>query len=151
MRIMRCIAVLLSVLAGTAAGCASGAVRQDQGSGTLVTEEDLSQHPGEPLERILERKVPGLVVIRTDDGGYALRIRGATSFDGTGGSPLFIMDGLPIQTGPDGAVPHLNPFNLASIKVLRGSEAAVYGIDGANGVIIITTKKAGSKERQVST
>lgn len=143
MRTMRSIVVVLSALAATAAGCASGGARQAQSSGTLVTEEELALYPGESLERVLERKVPGLVVRRTDGGGYALRIRGATSYGGSGASPLYILDGLPIQTGPEGEVPQLNLFNLESIRVLKGAEAAVYGIDGANGVIVITTKKAG--------
>lgn len=142
------IAVLLSVLAGTVAGCASGTARQDPNSGSVVTPEDLQRFPGEPLERVLERKVPGLVVTRTAEGGFALRIRGASSYDGSGSgaSPLYILDGLPIQAGPGGAVPDLNPMELASIRVLKGPEAAVYGIDGANGVIVITTKRAAQKD-----
>lgn len=137
--------VTLSVCAGVAAGCASAAPRQGQEAGALVTQEDLERYPGEPLERVIERKVPGVVATRTEDGGIALRIRGATSFDGSNRSPLYILNGLPIQTGQDGAIPALNPFDIESIRVLRGTEAAVYGIDGVNGVIIITTKKVESR------
>lgn len=145
--------VLVSIVAATAAGCGASAGRQNAGSGSLVTPEDMQRYPGEPIERVLERKVPGLAVIRTAEGGLALRIRGASSYDGTGSgaAPLYILDGLPIQAGPGGEVPHLNPYELASIKVLKGPEAAVYGIDGANGVIVITTKRTAQKESRRET
>lgn len=153
MRIAIRVGVLLSIVAATAAGCGASAARQPSGSGSVVTPEDLQRYPGEPIERVLERKVPGLAVTRTADGGFALRIRGASSYDGSGSgaSPLYILDGLPIQAGPGGEVPHLNPYELASIRVVKGPEAAVYGIDGANGVIIITTKKTAQKESRRET
>jgi TonB-dependent SusC/RagA subfamily outer membrane receptor len=141
MRIVVRVAALLSVVAITAAGCASGATRQDQTSGTLVTREDLARNPGEPLERVLERHVTGIVLTRTSDGSFALRIRGAATFTERDAFPLYILDGLPIPTGAEGAVPTVDPFNIESIRVLKGSEAAVYGIDGSNGVIVITTRK----------
>lgn len=142
MRTVLRMAGLLSVLAGTAAACASGPAREDQEPGTLVTRRDLAQYPGEPLARVLERKVHGVVVTRTEGGALALHIRGATSLDGTHRFPLYILNGLPIVSSPDGAVPDVDPFHIESIRVLRGSETAVYGMDGANGVILITTKKA---------
>ena len=141
MRIVLRAAALLSVVAITAAGCASGATRQDQTVGTLVTREDLARNPGEPLERVLERNVPGIVLTRTSDGGVALRIRGTASLTERDAFPLYIMDGMPIPRGPEGAVPTVDPFNIESVRVLKGSEAGRYGIDGANGVIIITTRR----------
>ncbi|HSK18785.1 MAG TPA: TonB-dependent receptor plug domain-containing protein [Longimicrobiales bacterium] len=141
MRIVLRVATLLSVVAITAAGCASAAARQDQTSGTLVTREQLASRPGEPLERVLERFVPGIVLTRTSDGGVALRIRGTASLTERDAFPLYILDGSPIPTGPEGAVPAVDPFNIESIRVLKGSEAARYGIDGAYGVIVITTRR----------
>lgn len=140
MRIVRRVAALLSVVAITS-GCASGATRQDQTSGTLVTREQLARNPGEPLERVLERYVPGIVLTRTSEGGVALRIRGTASLTERDAFPLYILDGMPIPTGPEGAVPTVDPFNIESIRVLKGNEAAVYGIDGSNGVIVITTRR----------
>ena len=141
MRIMLRVAALLSAVAITSVGCASGAARQPQTSGTLITREDLARNPGESLERVLERKVPGIVVTRTSDGGLALRIRGGATFTSREAFPLYILNGLPIPAGPEGAVPNLDPFHIESIRVLKGSEAGVYGIEGSNGVIIITTRK----------
>lgn len=141
MRIVLRVAASLSVVAITAAGCASGATRQDQTAGTVVTREDLARHPGETMERVLERYVPGIVLSRTSDGSVALRIRGAATFTGRDPFPLYILNDMPIPAGPEGAVPTVNPFDIESIRVLKGNEAAVYGIDGANGVIVITTRK----------
>lgn len=141
MRIVLRVATLLSFVATITAGCASGAARQDQTSGTLVTREQLARNPGEPLERVLERYVPGIVLTRTSEGGVALRIRGTASLTERAAFPLYILDGSPIPTGPEGAVPVVDPFNIESIRVLKGSEAGRYGIDGAYGVIVITTRR----------
>jgi outer membrane receptor for ferrienterochelin and colicin len=64
-----------------------------------VTAEDLEKNPGEPIEKVLQRKVPGVVVTRTADGGIALRIRGAMSFDGSDASPLYLINDVPIEVG----------------------------------------------------
>jgi TonB-dependent SusC/RagA subfamily outer membrane receptor len=104
-----------------------------------VTSEDL-RNSNEPIEVILQRKVPGLKVTRTSDGGIALNIRGATSFMGGSTAPLYILDGLPFQPGPEGAITGVNPDDISSVKVLKGAEAAIYGSAGADGVIVITTK-----------
>ena len=141
MRIVLRVAAALSAVAITAAACASGVTRQDQTQGTLVTREDLARNPGEPLERVLERNVPGIVLTRTSDGSAALRIRGAATFTESTAFPLYILDGMPIPAGREGAVPNVDPFNIESILVLKGNEAAVYGIEGSNGVIVITTRK----------
>ena len=135
-------ALYVCVVAGIAAGCASAPPRDRPTSGTTVTVEDLERYAGEPIERVLERKVPGVAITRTADGDIALRIRGASSFDGSDSSPLYVLNGLPIAAGRGGAVPGISPYDIESIKVLKGTEAAIYGIDGANGVIVITTKKA---------
>jgi TonB-dependent SusC/RagA subfamily outer membrane receptor len=140
----RC-ALYVSVLGGVfTGGCAPATARHDPAS-TTITAEELARYPGEPIENILERKVPGIVVTRTADGGIALRIRGVSSFDGSDTSPLYILNDLPIEAGRDGALPSLNPYDIESIRVLKGAEAALHGIRGANGVIIITTKKTATK------
>jgi TonB-dependent starch-binding outer membrane protein SusC len=140
MRIMFRIAALSCLVAITAPACASAPAGQNQTSGTLVTREDLARNPGESLERVLERNVPGIVLTRTSDGAYALRIRSGATFTSRDAFPLYILNGLPIPTGPEGAVPNLDPFQIESVRVLKGSEAAVYGIEGSNGVIVITTR-----------
>ena len=135
------------VLAVVSSGCAPAATtRHEPAATSVVTAEDLEKHPNEPIEKVLERKVPGLTVTRTPDGGIGLRIRGVSSFDGKDTPPLYVLDNLPIEPDRDGALPGVDPYDIESIKVLKGAEAALYGIDGANGVIVITTKKAGTKK-----
>lgn len=134
------------VLAAVSAGCAPAATRQEPTSTSTVTAEDLEKHANEPIEQVLERKVPGLMAVRTPEGGIALRIRGVSSFEGKDSPPLYVLNGLPIAADRDGGLPGINPYDIESIKVLKGAEAALYGIDGANGVIVITTKKARTKQ-----
>ena len=104
-----------------------------------MTSEDF-KNSNEPIEVVLQRKVPGLKVTRTTDGGIALNIRGAASFMGEPATPLYILDGLPFRPGAEGAITGVNPNDIASVRVLKGAEAGIYGSEGANGVIIITTK-----------
>lgn len=113
--------------------------------GATITSEDLD-NPNEPIEAVLQRKVPGLLVTRTSDGGIALQIRNSGAFRGGDAPPLYILNGLPFQPGPGGALTGINPHEIESIKVLRAAEAGLYGIDGANGVIVVTTKGAGRRD-----
>ena len=132
-----------SALAVLVVGCGGPAVRPSRPTpatnGPLITQEDLERYPNESIERVLQRKVPGLVVRRTRDGGLALQIRGAMSYDGSDTRPLYVLNDHPIEAGPDGAVPGINAREIQSIKVLKGPDAAIYGIRGLNGVIVITT------------
>jgi TonB-dependent SusC/RagA subfamily outer membrane receptor len=109
-------------------------------TGTTVTAEDIDQNPSQPIETVLQSKVPGVVITRTSSGWLSIRIRGATTINGST-EPLYIIDGLPIQAGPDGSLVGINPRDIASIEVLKdASDLAFYGLRGANGVIIIKTK-----------
>ena len=93
------------------------------------------------IEQILQSKVAGIVVSRTDDGGIAIRIRGTSSFTGSN-APLYVIDGIPITPGPNGSLTGINPYDIASIKVLKDpADITMYGVRGANGVILIKTKK----------
>ena len=79
---------------------------------------------------------------RAADGGIAVRIRGVSSFYGNN-EPLYVLDGMPIQPGPNGSLTGINPYDIESIKVLKDpADTAIYGIRGANGVIVIKTKTA---------
>jgi len=138
-------AVLLAGVVVFMAGCArhpSGA-RSTSTPQTTVTSEDIQRNPGQPIEKVLEGRFPGVEVSRTTDGGIAVRIRGATSFSG-GTEPLYVVDGVPIQAGPGGALTGINPNDIESIKVLKdAADTAMYGMRGANGVIVIKTKRPG--------
>lgn len=132
----------LLVFAACIAGCAPARSTARPANGATVTGEDL-RNSNEPVEVVLQRKVPGLIVTRTTTGEIALNIRGATSLSGGDTSPLYILDGVPFHPGSGGVLTGVNPIDIESVKVLKGAEAGIYGIDGANGVIVITTKRAG--------
>lgn len=108
--------------------------------GTTVTSEDLDRSPGQPIERVLQARVAGVMITRTPDGGISVRIRGATTINGST-EPLYVIDGLAIQPGPGGSLVGINPHDIASIEVLKDAASlAFYGVRGANGVILIKTK-----------
>ena len=115
-------------------------------TGTTVTSEDMDQNPNQPIERLLQSRVPGVTITRTPDGWLSVRIRGATTINGTT-EPLFIIDGLPIQAGSGGSLVGINPNDIASIEVLKdAADLAFYGLRGANGVIIVKTKHSNSNQ-----
>ena len=138
------IVAVVAVLAGCASGRPS---RPEPAQKETVTSEDLATHPNEPIEIALQRKVPGAIVTRTADGGIALQIRGVTSFEGRATPPLYIVDDSPFTPGPGGALSGIDPHEIDSIKVLKGASAGIYGIDGANGVIVIKTKRGGKPQK----
>jgi TonB-dependent SusC/RagA subfamily outer membrane receptor len=106
-----------------------------------VTSEDIQRAPGQSIEEILKGRVAGVTVTRVD-GGLAVRIRGATSIYGTN-EPLYVLDGVPIQPGPGGSLVGIDPYDIESIEVLKDpADTALYGMRGANGVIVIKTKRA---------
>ncbi|MEP6730885.1 MAG: TonB-dependent receptor plug domain-containing protein [bacterium] len=133
------------LLIALVAGCSSAPKEPAEPSpvaakGTL-TAQDVANSPNVPIEQLLQSKVAGIVVNRTDDGGIAIRIRGTSSFSGNN-APLYIVDGIPVQTGANGGLVGINPYDIASIKVLKEpTDITMYGARGANGVIIIKTKK----------
>jgi len=116
-------------------------------SSGLLTAEDIAKYPNDPLERIIARKVSGVEIVRTESGGTMLKIRGAVSLpDGesrpqTDKPPLYVVDGVPFRS-PDGTLPSIEPQDLDSVRVLKGPETAAWGIDGADGVIVFTTKRS---------
>ena len=91
--------------------------------------------------QMLER-VPGLTVIHLPNGDVSLRIRGTRSLHGDN-EPLLVIDGVPAHGAIGAALAGLVPRDIARIDVLQDAgSTAIYGIQGANGVILITTKRA---------
>ena len=106
-----------------------------------MTAQDLDRQPGRPIEEVLMGRFPGVTVMRTPDGGVAVRIRGTTSIHGSN-EPLYVIDGVAIEPGPGGSLTGINPHDIASIEVLKDpAETSEYGLRGANGVILIKTKR----------
>jgi len=120
--------------------CAPRATTQPSADKDVVTAADIEQFPDQPLEMVIQRKVSGVAVIRTD-GGLLLQIRGAATLMGDPKPPLYIVDGMRVASGTGGEMPSVDPKDVETIKVLKGADAAIYGIEGANGVIVITTKR----------
>jgi TonB-dependent starch-binding outer membrane protein SusC len=116
-------------------------VQQRQADASTVSAKDIENERSADIEKSLAGRVAGVHVTRTSDGGIAVRIRGATSAYGNT-EPLYILDGMPIQPGPNGALTGINPNDIESIRVLKdAAETAMYGARGANGVIVIKTKR----------
>ena len=111
------------------------------GAKPTVTSSDLG-NPSEPIEVVLQRKAPGLTVTRVGSD-IAVQIRGSSSYNGSTTPPLYVVNGVQFRPGPGGVLSGINPTDIESIKVLRGADAGIYGIEGANGVIAITTKRGG--------
>jgi len=137
-----------ALLLGLVAGCAQGAANAPRPSAApknTVTAEEIERHGAsdQPIEKVLQGRVAGVTVSRAPDGGIAVRIRGAASIYGNS-EPLYVLDGMPIQPGPNGSLTGINPHDIESIQVLKDpAETALYGIRGANGVIVIKTKRPG--------
>ena len=143
--------VVLGCLAVAMGACSSGksapetAPRPEPAANAAtVKSSTIEQSPKESVEKILEGRVAGVNVTRLADGSIAVRIRGGSSFHGNN-DPLYVLDGVPIEPGPNGSLTGVNPNDIESIKVLKSAaDVAIYGSRGANGVIVIKTKKAGA-------
>ena len=86
-------------------------------------------------------RFPGVEVTRTTDGGVSVRIRGTTSIHGSN-EPLYVLDGIEIEPGPGGSLAGINPYDIATIQVIADPAGeARYGVRGANGIIVINTKR----------
>lgn len=142
----------LVLLAALATGCASksggsspnagGGQAAKAAPGQAVTSRDAQRAPSESVEKLLEGRFPGVNVLRTPEGGLRIGIRGATSLRGDN-APLYIIDGVPTEPGPNGDLTGINPYDIESIKVHTDpANTTMYGIRGANGVIIIKTKRS---------
>ena len=138
-----------------------GTVRKSDitGSVGVVKMQDVEKAPVKSFEDALQGRVAGLQLTSSEGGpgsDNSMILRGGTSITGDN-SPLYIIDGFPIENdngnninGSSGNNPanpanSINPSDIESITVLKdASSTAIYGSRGANGVIIITTKKGKS-------
>jgi TonB-dependent SusC/RagA subfamily outer membrane receptor len=134
----------VALLVGFADACAprtASTPRPSPATPSTVTAEEIERKAsGEPIAKVLQGRVSGVTVEQAPDGGIAVRIRGTSSFYG-GNEPLYLVDGVPFSPGPNGALTGLNPHDIESIQVLKNpADTGIYGMRGANGVIVIKTK-----------
>ncbi len=131
------------------------------GATATVREKDFNKGTYTSPDQLIQGKAAGVLVINNTGqpgGSTTVRIRGSSSIR-SGNQPLFVVDGVPLSGGSarpggngadygnDGGNPlnFINPTDIASIEILKDASAtAIYGSRGANGVILVTTKKGKS-------
>ena len=119
------------------------------GSAAVIKSDDIAKSQQSNVAQALAGKVAGVQLTNTSgQPGQSpdIRIRGFSSLN-AGNGPLWIVDGMPYS----GDLNNLNPNDIESMTVLKDAASnALYGARGANGVVMITTKKARSKEAVIS-
>lgn len=116
------------------------------GSVSSVSGKDLVKAPLQNVSNMLTGKVSGLTAVQSSglpgNDNAALHVRGINDFSASG--PLVIVDGVPMDMNT------VNPQDIETISVLKDAAAAIYGVQGANGVILITTKKGEEGNARIS-
>ena len=131
-------------------GYGTTTVRDATGSVVAITEKEFTKGNIVTPENLLSGRVAGVNILTSGapGSGSEIRIRGGSSLNASN-NPLIVVDGLPMSGtagGSRGVLATINPNDIESFSVLKDASAtAIYGSRGANGVIIITTKK-GRKE-----
>ena len=152
-----------------------GSMRRSDLTGSVasVRIDDREAGQSASLSNLLQGRAAGVQVTNNSaspDAGVSIQIRGASSFN-SGSEPLYVVDGIIINTSGESSVMNgdhlggenggqdeatnglmgINPLDIASVEILKDASAtAIYGSQGANGVILITTKTA-SRERPTIT
>ena len=120
-------------------GYGTTARRDVTGSISSVTSDEIERLPVPGVESALQGRAAGVTVIQDNGapgGSVSVRIRGLGSLGDN--EPLYVIDGVQTKDGLN----LLNPNDVESIEILKdASAAAIYGVRGANGVVLITTKK----------
>ncbi len=130
-----------------------GTTKKSDLTGAVATlkGDDLNKTLASSVGELLQGKVPGLHIVAPSGrpgAGVTVRIRGSSSINGDN-SPLIVVDGVP--WGDAGNLKQINPYDIESIEVLKdASSAAIYGSRGANGVIMITTRKGKAGQSRIS-
>lgn len=113
-----------------------------------VTSDRLKNQSNNRVDAVLQGMTSGVTITTTSgapDASSQVRIRGIGSINNS--EPLYIIDGMPTQSGMD----YLNPNDIERIEVLKdAASGAVYGARAANGVILVTTKKGAAGKTKVS-
>jgi TonB-linked SusC/RagA family outer membrane protein len=137
-------------------------VKEKERTGTIVKvkQYDIEQQPISNPLAALQGRVSGVEITQTSGvpgAGFDIKIRGQNSIRSNGNEPLYVVDGVPyssaslgeqrtsgsiISGGAISPLNNINPSDIESIEILKDADAtAIYGSRGANGVVLITTKK----------
>ncbi len=144
--------------------------KERTGNISRIAAQDISKQPVSNPLAALQGRVPGLEITQSSGvpgSGFKVQIRGQSSLK-QGSAPLFVIDGVPFSAGNEplnsvvsaagsGGSSGISPFNLfnpadiESIEILKDADAtSIYGSRGANGVILISTKKGQNGEAQIN-
>ena len=132
--------------------------KERTGSISRITAKDIETQPVTNVLATMQGRMPGVNITQTtgiSGGNFAIQVRGQNSVRTTGNDPLYVIDGIPyasesigsfstagILSGTTSPLNSINPDTIESIEVLKDADAtAIYGSRGANGVVLITTKK----------
>jgi TonB-linked SusC/RagA family outer membrane protein len=127
------------------------------GSVASVKQSQLQERPAPSLAQALSGRMPG-VQVNTNSGRpggrTTIRVRGFSSINSSN-NPLYVVDGVMLPQGTQAqygsAIDYINPNDIVSVEVLKdASSTAIYGARGANGVVLVTTKKGKAGEGQVT-
>lgn len=122
-----------------------GTVKKSDLTGAVaqVKEKDINAFPNANVIQALSGRASGVIVNQTSGApgpGLNIRIRGGNSILGSN-EPLYVIDGFPLS-GNSANPSHINTSDIESVEILKdASSTAIYGSRGANGVVMITTKK----------
>lgn len=112
------------------------------GAVSVVNSEALESRPNSQFGNLIQGKTSGVQILSSSgkpSAGFNIRIRGTNSINGNS-EPLYVVDGIPITDTRS-----INPSDIESFTILKdASSAAIYGAQGANGVVLITTRKGKS-------
>ncbi|WP_395064237.1 SusC/RagA family TonB-linked outer membrane protein [Flavobacterium sp.] len=133
--------------------------KERTGSIAKLSAKDIAKQPVTNVLAAMQGRMAGVEITQetgVPGGGFAIKIRGINSLRADGNTPLYVIDGVPYSTETVGAsqtstvtptatvspLSNINPSDIESIEVLKDADAtAIYGSRGANGVVLITTKK----------
>ena len=117
------------------------------GSVAVVSPKELTRNPSSSAAQALQGKAPGVLVTQSGEPGrgVTIRVRGVGSIN-RGADPIYIVDGVQV-----GNIDNIQPSDIESMQVLKDASAsAIYGANGSNGVIIVTTQRGKSGKTQVN-
>ncbi|MEH6705853.1 MAG: SusC/RagA family TonB-linked outer membrane protein [Galbibacter orientalis] len=140
--------------------------KERTGSISKITAAAIEEQPVTNVLATMQGQMPGVNISQTTGmpgGGFSIQIRGQNSLRLDANAPLYVIDGVPyasegigsnstsgVLAGSTSPLNSINPDNIASIEVLKDADAtAIYGSRGANGVVLITTKKGKAGKTQI--
>jgi TonB-dependent starch-binding outer membrane protein SusC len=132
--------------------------KDEAGAITVVKGSDIADQPNASLDKALQGAAAGVTVQANNGipgGNIRMNIRGISSF-GTTTTPLFVIDGIPFSTGSLSSFTQTNPLaflnqsDIETIEILKdAASTAIYGASGANGVVLVTTKKGKNQKTKL--